>query len=85
MGKCGRIEGNAPLLWDPLTSPFVLGRRIGGSPDFDRFVVSHDGRETLGYSSCRIQVPALFFCYFFFVLFFGRSNKLRSGQKFFTC
>lgn len=32
---------NAPLLWDPLSSPFVLGSRIDGSPDSDRFVVSH--------------------------------------------
>lgn len=40
--------GSAPLLWDPLSSPFVLGIRIGGSPDFDRFVVSHGRWKTQG-------------------------------------
>ncbi len=47
-GKCGRTWGNAPLLWDPLSSPFVLGSRIGGSPDFDRFAVSHGRQKTQG-------------------------------------
>lgn len=45
-GKCGRAGetlgkrwGNAPLLWDPLSLPFVLGSRMAGSPASDRFVV----------------------------------------------
>lgn len=39
----GSVAGSgkhSPAVGSPLL-PFVLGSRIGGSPDFDRFVVSH--------------------------------------------
>lgn len=41
MGSVWLSWGNAPLLWDPLSWPFVLGSRMAGSPASDRFVVSH--------------------------------------------
>lgn len=48
MSEVGRIGGNVFLLRDPLSFPCVLERRIGGSPDFDRFVVSHGRKKTQG-------------------------------------
>lgn len=53
VAELGKRWGNAPLLWDPLSLPFVLGSRMAGSPASDRFVVFTWPAVNSGDAQCR--------------------------------